>query len=109
MHTFVRKSFTSLCPCSLQWVPLGCGGIRPDKSRNEFAEDGDSTSARPEFAGYLGTVILNDQPILGFRPGCNFNGSATTLYRISDTTIPTASTGLTVGITNQGNAPRQTT
>ena len=38
---------------------------------NLVSNDGPSGAAdRPELAGCLGAVLLNDQPILDLRPGC---------------------------------------
>ena len=44
---------------------------------------------RPELAGCLGAVLLNEQPILDLRPGCQLQWvGATTVYKVSDTQPP---------------------
>jgi len=61
----------------------------------------------PNLQGAWGLSFSSSSPFWVSAQAANFNGSgAASVYKVSDTSIPT-STGplLTVGVTNQGNAP----
>ncbi len=61
----------------------------------------------PNLQGAWGLSFSTGSPFWISDQAANFNGSgATTLYKVSDTSPPTATVeSLVVGVTNQGNAP----
>ncbi len=66
-----------------------------------------NTKIDPNLLGAWGMSFSTTSPVWVSAQDANFNGSgAASVYKVSDTLIPTSSGPLlTVGVTNQGNAP----